>query len=79
MYKLVFFVPESHIESVKAAIFREGAGQVGNYSRCCWQVLEKGQFMPNKGSAPFIGQQESLSVISEYKVEMVCVMSLSKR
>lgn len=72
MYKLVFFVPESHLEKVKSAVFREGAGQIGNYSRCCWQVLGQGQFMPLQGSTPFIGEQESLSVISEYKVEMVC-------
>ncbi len=72
MYKLVFFVPESHLEAVKTAVFQEGAGQIGDYAECCWQTLGQGQFMPLQGSKPFVGQQERLAVIDEYKVEMVC-------
>ncbi len=58
MYKLCYYVPESHLEVTKQAIFDAGAGRVGNYDCCCWQVRGQGQFRPLPGSQPFIGQAE---------------------
>jgi hypothetical protein len=78
MYKLAFFVPESHIEQVKAAVFAVGAGRIGNYDQCCWQVAGIGQFRPLAGSNPFIGQAQQLERVPEYRVEMVCDDSLIK-
>jgi structural hemagglutinin/hemolysin toxin protein RtxA len=72
MYKICFFVPENFAELVKDSMFAAGAGKVGNYSCCAWQVLGEGQFMPGTGSKPFTGSLENLEKISEYKIEMVC-------
>lgn len=72
MYKLVFFVPESHLEAVKQAVFAAGAGKIGDYDQCCWQVLGEGQFRPLAGSRPFVGQQNELSREPEWRVELVC-------
>jgi hypothetical protein len=72
MYKLVFFVPESHVESVKSAVFAAGAGRIGDYEHCAWQVLGEGQFRPLQGSNPYIGSQNVLEKVSEYRVELVC-------
>jgi len=72
MYKLVFFVPQSHVESVKSAVFAAGAGRIGDYEHCAWQVLGAGQFRPLQGSRPFIGSQDVLEKVSEYRVELVC-------
>ncbi len=72
MHKLVFFVPESHLEVVKSAVFAAGAGRIGNYDSCCWQTLGQGQFRPLPNSTPFIGQLDELAQVSEYRVEMVC-------
>ncbi len=72
MYKLVFFVPDSHLEQVKAAVFATGAGRLGNYDQCCWQVLGQGQFRPLAGANPYLGQQNQLEILPEYRVEMVC-------
>src|SRR5690606_39830767 len=71
MYKLCFFVPESHLESVKEALFDIGAGRIGNYDRCCWQVLGQGQFRPLPGSNPHIGSTGQLERVAEWKVELV--------
>ena len=38
----------------------------------CWQVLGEGQFMPNYHAKPFIGHVNKLTIINEYRVEMVC-------
>jgi len=72
MYKLGFYVPETHLESVKAAIFAQGAGRIGDYDQCCWQVLGQGQFRPCEGSDPFLGQRGKLEQLAEYRVEVVC-------
>jgi hypothetical protein len=71
MYKLCFYVPESHLESVKAAVFKAGAGHIGAYDSCCWQTLGQGQFRPLNGSNPFIGQAGQVESVLEWKVEMV--------
>ena len=72
MYKLCFYVPESHLEIVKSAVFAAGAGRIGNYDQCCWQALGQGQFRPLEGSDPYLGEQDRVEIVSEYKVEMVC-------
>lgn len=72
MYKLCFYVPEDHLETVKAAVFATGAGRIGNYDSCCWQVAGEGQFRPLEGSNPAIGTQHRVEKVREYKVELVC-------
>jgi hypothetical protein len=72
MYKLCYFVPESHLEATKAAVFAAGAGRIGAYDQCCWQVKGLGQFRPLPGSDPFVGRVGALETVAEFRVEMVC-------
>lgn len=72
MYKLCVYIPEAEVEEVKRALFDAGAGRIGNYSDCCWQVLGRGQFRPGEGSQPFVGKTGEVEQVSEYRVEMVC-------
>ncbi|MGF6392655.1 NGG1p interacting factor NIF3 [Pseudomonas plecoglossicida] len=71
MYKLAFFVPVSHVEVVKAAVFAAGGGRIGDYDHCAWQTLGQGQFRPLDGSQPFLGQAGQVEVVEEWKVELV--------
>lgn len=72
MYKISFYVPPTHVELVKNALFSAGAGKIGPYSHCAWQILGEGQFMPLAGSNAFIGKKDQLEKLAEYYVEMVC-------
>ena len=72
MLKLVVYVPVTHLEPVKAALFAAGAGTQGLYDNCCWQVHGEGQFRPLEGSRPFTGTQGELERVAEYRVEMLC-------
>lgn len=72
MNKLVFFVPPSHLEQVKDALFEVGAGRYSNYDRCCWQVLGAGQFRPNELAKPHLGAPNITELLAEYRVEMLC-------
>lgn len=71
MYKLAFFVPDSHVETVKAAVFAAGGGRIGNYDCCAWQVKGVGQFRALPGANPFLGQAGEVEQVEEWKVELV--------
>lgn len=71
MYKLTVFIPEEALDQVKSALFAAGAGKIGNYEQCCWQVKGAGQFKPMAGSTPHIGSHDSLETVDEWRVEMV--------
>ena len=75
MYSLIFYVPNTHLETVKEAVFAVGAGAIGDYKYCCWQVLGQGQFQPLPGSQPFIGQHDQLEQVPEWRVELVVAAS----
>ena len=79
MLKLSFYVPESHLQAVKTALFMVGAGKIGNYDSCCWQSLGQGQFRPLAGSEPYLGQQGAVETVAEYKVELVCEAAMIKQ
>ena len=72
IYKLEFYVPATHLDKVKTAIFAVAAGQIGKYDCCSWQTAGAGQFRPCEGSKPFIGKKDRVETVREYKVELVC-------
>ena len=72
MYRIGVYVPKSHLEPVKEAMFANGAGRYGKYDRCSWQVLGSGQFRPSAEANPYAGTPGKLEIISEYRVEMIC-------
>jgi hypothetical protein len=79
MYTLTYYVPIDAHHRVKQALFNCGAGKMGNYDECCWQVLGQGQFRPLKDSQPACGQLYQLETVAEYKVEMICVKEVIKQ
>ena len=79
MYKLSFFVPPSHVDGVKDAVFAAGGGRIGNYDHCAWQTMGQGQFRALDGSQPFIGQTGAVEYVGEWKVELVVASSSATR
>jgi len=71
MYRLDVYVPASHVDAVKAALFSEGAGSLGNYDSCCFSVDGAGQFRPLRGAQPYLGATGALEVVPEVKVEVI--------
>lgn len=71
MLKLTFYVPVDSAEKVKEAVFKAGAGTIGNYEFCCFETLGTGQFRPINGANPTIGKLGNLEKVSELRVEMV--------
>ena len=53
--KLTVFVPKEHKEVVLKAMFDAGAGNIGNYDHCSFQLEGTGTFRGNQDSQPTIG------------------------
>lgn len=70
-YKLCFYVPETHAEAVKMAVFRAGVGTIGHYDCCGFQVHGQGQFRPQAGADPYIGNQGEIETVPEVRFETV--------
>jgi hypothetical protein len=71
MYVLVVYVPMSHINEVKQAMFDQGAGKIGDYEHCCWQVEGIGQFRALKGAQPFVGEINDVHKEPEMRIELM--------
>ena len=70
-YRFEVYVPETHIEQVKKSISEAGGGKLGNYDSCIWMTKGIGQFRPLKGSSPFIGEENKIEKVEEYKIECI--------
>jgi hypothetical protein len=74
-YKLIFFVPQSHLEPCKEALFASGAGAFpgGKYIKTCFQTPGTCQFLPTEGANPNVGSVNTLEQVEGMKVEILCV------
>lgn len=69
LYKLVVFVPASHVNKVREAINNAGAGDIGKYSDCSFRTSGTGTFRPGEDTDPFIGEQGLLEEVDEFRLE----------
>jgi dinuclear metal center YbgI/SA1388 family protein len=53
--KLVTYVPKSSADTVREALFNAGAGSIGNYDHCSFNVSGIGTFNGNEDSNPVVG------------------------
>ncbi|WP_256760205.1 Nif3-like dinuclear metal center hexameric protein [Cohnella sp. WQ 127256] len=79
LFKLVVFIPETHHEIVRNAMFSAGAGWIGNYSHCSFNIEGTGTFLPREGSDPFIGKQGKLTETREIRLETIVPLSARKK
>ena len=68
---LITYVPNSHVESVRTALFAQGAGSIGEYSECHFSVDGIGTFKGSDNSNPAVGQKSIRESVSEQRIELV--------
>ena len=69
--KLVVFAPEDAAVVLRVAIAEAGAGSIGDYDHCTFQVAGEGRFRPLDGAAPAVGEVGRLEVVPEVRIETV--------
>ncbi|GAC1306170.1 MAG: Nif3-like dinuclear metal center hexameric protein [Mucilaginibacter sp.] len=69
--KLVTYVPVSHAEEVRNALFEAGAGNIGNYSECSFNAEGTGTFKGNDQTDPYVGEPGKRHLENEVRIEMI--------
>ena len=70
-FKVVVFVPEAHLDAVRAAAFGAGAGHIGRYSECGFAAAGTGTFLPGEGTQPALGEAGQPTRAAELRFETV--------
>lgn len=71
MYKLIVFIPKKDTPKVKEALFKAGAGRLGEYSDCGFETQGLGQFKPLDKANPTIGSRGMIEYVEECKFETI--------
>jgi dinuclear metal center YbgI/SA1388 family protein len=79
LLKLVTFVPSAHTEKVREAVFSAGAGVIGNYDGCSFNLTGKGTFRAGDNTNPFVGKKGQLHNETEERIETVVPTHLKNR
>lgn len=77
--KLVTFVPKEHSAAVRDAMFKAGAGSIGNYDHCSFNSEGYGTFRASHGSKPFVGNLNQDHQEPEERVELVLPAFLKEK
>lgn len=78
LFKLVVFVPIDHQERVLQAMFEAGAGWIGDYSHCSFNLEGTGTFLPQEGTDPYIGKPGQIERVKEMRIETIVPEHLRK-
>ena len=63
--KLTTYVPSKDADKLRSALFNAGAGNIGNYDHCSYNIEGKGTFRGNESSNPTVGEQGELRMEDE--------------
>jgi dinuclear metal center YbgI/SA1388 family protein len=69
--KLITYVPHSHADAVRDALFEAGAGNIGNYSEVSFNANGTGTFKANENANPFVGEPGMRHREEEIRVETI--------
>lgn len=71
LLKLAVFVPTEHAESVRTALFNAGAGNIGNYDSCSYNLTGEGTFRAGGHAHPFVGEPGEIHHEEEIRIEVI--------
>ncbi len=79
LFKLVFFVPTEHTQAVRDAVFSAGAGTIGEYDNCSYNLEGSGTFRASEKANPYVGEKGRLHEEKETRVETILPAHLKNR
>jgi dinuclear metal center YbgI/SA1388 family protein len=77
--KLVTFCPPAQAEVVREALFSAGAGQIGDYDCCSYNLDGYGTFRAGAGTNPFVGKKNELHEEAELRIETIFPVYLQQQ
>jgi len=77
--KLVTFCPVDHSDRVRQALFEAGAGHIGNYDCCSYNLTGQGTFRALENANPYVGEKNVVHFEPEYRIEVIFPRFLEHR
>jgi hypothetical protein len=71
LMKLTTFCPNEHLDEVRQALFDAGAGSIGKYDQCSFNIEGNGTFRAGEDAKPYVGSVGHLHVEKETRIELV--------
>ncbi len=73
--KIVTFCPPDAADQIRNGLAAAGAGRIGAYQLCSFEIPGTGTFLGGEGTDPVVGERGSLERVNEVRLEMVCPKS----
>ncbi|MBL4634148.1 MAG: Nif3-like dinuclear metal center hexameric protein [Kofleriaceae bacterium] len=70
--KVIVYVPVDAAEKLRNVMWKAGAGGIGQYDQCSFNLVGQGTFRGGEGANPAIGVPGRLEKVEEIRVEMIC-------
>jgi dinuclear metal center YbgI/SA1388 family protein len=69
--KLTTFVPTNNATALRNSLFTAGAGNIGNYDNCSFNINGEGTYRGNENSNPVLGEKGKLHTEKETRISVV--------
>jgi hypothetical protein len=79
LLKVAIFVPSSHVDGVREAMAKAGAGRIGDYEECSFMTPGTGTYRPLPGASPYSGEVGRLEKADELRLEMLVARDVLSR
>ncbi|MDR1183048.1 MAG: Nif3-like dinuclear metal center hexameric protein [Bacteroidales bacterium] len=79
LYKLITYIPDQYVDGVRNSLFEAGAGHIGNYDSCSYNVNGYGTFKANEHAHPFVGNKNEIHTEREVRTEVIFPLHLRKQ
>lgn len=77
--KLVTYCPTAQAGDVRQALFQAGAGSIGSYDQCSYNLQGTGTYKPGEGTHPFCGEPGVLHHEEETRIEVIYERRIERR
>ena len=71
LLKLVTYIPEDHVETIRAALCKAGAGVIGKYTDCSFRIAGTGTFRGDDTTKPYLGKAGRFEEVKEWRLEVL--------
>mgnify|MGYP001167415806 CR=1 FL=1 len=79
LLKLAVFCPHDRAEEVRLAMFTAGAGRIGNYDACSFNLRGEGTFRAGDAARPYVGAIGEMHAEPETRIEVIVPRSLERK
>jgi dinuclear metal center YbgI/SA1388 family protein len=74
--KIVTFCPQDAADRIRDGLAAAGAGTIGEYNRCSFEIPGTGTFHGGERTEPSVGRAGQLERVEEVRLEMICPRKL---